>query len=647
MADTAALPPDSSTTALDGIGPKASERLAAAGIATLADLVMFFPRRHDEVAELAAPTDAMLGQLVRLQGRVFQSKLAWLPGRRSIVNVQFESEEGEPFRVSFFNQPYLAKSYTVGMERVVEGLLDKTGSSYVVKNPRVVASDRAATGPILVRYREVPGVSESRLRGWIAQAIERVDLSQLLDVSLPAGLGEFAQPSQDMIRAMHAPKDADEHERARATFALVEAVGLFRELERTRRTRSHVRGPVVEIGAEHDARMRGVLPFEWTADQRHAVEVLRRSLQGPAPCGFLLHGDVGTGKTAVALDAALATIEAGHQVAFLAPTELLAEQHFASISAMLDGSGVQCELLIGSLRAAEQAAVREAVAAGEAPFVIGTHALISESTSFASLGLVVIDEQHRFGVEQRMQLVRKGQAPHVLVMTATPIPRTLTLTLFGDLDSLALRARPRGRPMPRAVFVERDEWPRVLSAIERHVRRGGQAYVVCPKIGEDGEKGGAVRVAEDLAKRFSCRLVHGRQPTDERREATAAFRDRECDVLVGTTVLEVGVDVPAATLMVVVSPERFGISTLHQLRGRVGRGAKRGVCVLVGTANARTAALCATDDGFRLAEEDLRLRGAGELLGQRQSGLADFRALDPIADLELLQRARDAVRDAP
>ena len=251
---------------------------------------------------------------------------------------------------------------------------------------------------------------------------------------------------------------------------------------------------------------------------------------------------------------------------------------------------------------------------------------------------------HRFGVEQRTRLVAKGRSPHVLVMTATPIPRTQALARFGDLDLEILRDRPSGRLPAPAIHVDREAWPRVLRAIARHARRGGRVYVVCPKIGEDGEKGGAVRLAQDLGGRFRCGLVHGRLPVAERRARTAAFRDGAFDVLVGTTVLEVGVDVPTATLMVVVGADRFGLAQLHQLRGRVGRGRKRGACVLIGERSDRVVALCRTRDGFDLAEEDLRLRGAGELLGAQQTGAIDFRALDPLDDYEILRAARDAVR---
>jgi ATP-dependent DNA helicase RecG len=261
--------------------------------------------------------------------------------------------------------------------------------------------------------------------------------------------------------------------------------------------------------------------------------------------------------------------------------------------------------------------------------------------------MVVVDEQHRFGVQQRMQLVHKGDDPHVLVMTATPIPRTLALSLFGDLDLATVRQRPHGRPLPVAVHQEPARWARVQRSIARAVRRGGRAFVVCPSVGEKGEKGGAVRLHAALSSTFRCGLVHGRLPAREQQAALAAFQRGDCDVLVGTTVLEVGVDVPEATLMVVVQADRFGLATLHQLRGRVGRGSRRGLCIVCGPRTERVAAVCATTDGFELAETDLRLRGSGELLGTAQSGFADLRALDPVEDLDLLLRVRAAVQEAP
>jgi ATP-dependent DNA helicase RecG len=495
-----------------------------------------------------------------------------------------------------------------------------------------------------VRYPGIDGLSEPRLRTWIDKALSRAAPSEEFWDEVPRGLRGDTIPLGQALRAMHQPRTVDEHERARRGFALREALRLFRRVETARRRRLAVEGPQITVTEDHAERIGTVLPFPWTGDQSRAVTSIRGRLAGPSPMGVLLQGDVGTGKTAVAVDAILAASAGGWQTAFLAPTEVLAEQLLQVLSDLLTPVGVRIAYLSGSLPSAARKSVERALAAGELDVVVGTHALFSDGTRFARLGLVIVDEQHRFGVDQRTRLVAKGRAPHVLVMTATPIPRTQALALFGDLDLEVLRDRPAGRPPAPAVHVEREGWPRVLRAIGRHVRRGGRAYVVCPKIGEGGEKGGAVRLVQDLSGRFRCGLVHGRLPVAERRARTAEFRDGAFDVLVGTTVLEVGVDVPAATLMVVVGADRFGLAQLHQLRGRVGRGARRGLCILIGEPGERVAALCRTRDGFELAEEDLRIRGAGELLGGQQTGAIDFRALDPLDDYEILRAARDAVR---
>ena len=344
---------------------------------------------------------------------------------------------------------------------------------------------------------------------------------------------------------------------------------------------------------------------------------------------------------------ALATLARGYQVAFLAPTELLAEQHLASVQPWLAGSAVRAVLVTASRGAAERRAAQRELASGSAHLVFGTHALLSGSTVFGNLGLCIIDEHHRFGVAQRMRLLAKGRDPHVLVMTATPIPRTLTLALFGDLESVLMRERPLGRPVARAFHMGRNDWQRVLAITRRRVARRQRVFFVSPKIGEDGSEGGATALAAALGRHFEVGLVHGRMNAADRQQVTAAFRRGEFQILVGTTVLEVGVDVPEATLMVVVGCDRFGLATLHQLRGRVGRGRRRGLCLLVGASGARTEALCRTTDGFALAEEDLAIRGSGELLGMRQSGAGDLRALDPVADLNLLLEARAAVREEP
>ena len=640
----ARLAPDAPLTVLKGVGPALQLKLRAQGLVTVRDLLLCFPRRHQEVLELAVPHRSGLGRLVRLVGRAERASLQWLPGRRSMVVVTFAAKDGTLFTAPFFNQPYLRKAWPPGTERVIEGVLDQRRGAYVLTQPRVLAPDPAHCGPVLVHYPELVGVSESRLRAWIAHLLERVDPTEVAAEILPRGLRErlALQAIGPALVAMHRPTSVAEHERARQRFAVHEAVALFRRVELARRRRLNKRGPHFVVDAELAARIAARIPFALTGDQARAVAAITVGLAGPAPLGVLLQGDVGTGKTAVALWAALAAIAHGWQVAFLAPTELLAEQQGAVARAWLAGSAVTITTLVAGLDDAQS--VRAGLALGTPQIVFGTHALLTNTTTFGKLGLVIIDEQHRFGVAQRAELVLKGFDPHVLVMTATPIPRTLALALFGDLDTLILRERPPGhRPLVTLHRQARD-WPRVVATIASHVRRGELVYVVCPQIGANGEKGGAVRVHATLSKRLECGIVHGEQRPHERAAALTAFRSGSVPVLVGTTVLEVGVDVRDATLMVVINADRFGLATLHQLRGRVGRGIRRGLCLLLGERNARVDAVCKSADGFALAEVDLHLRGAGELLGTRQSGAHDLRALDPVGDRDRLATVRDAVR---
>jgi ATP-dependent DNA helicase RecG len=645
-AATAQWAPDALPSVLPGVGPKVAARLAAAGIRALRDLLLFFPRRYRGLVELAAPDERALGQLVRLRGTVRGARLQWLPGRRAMVTIEFAAADGAPFAAAFFNQPWLRKAWAAGETRAIEGVLEKRGRRFVLKAARVLPADAQPSGEVQLRYAELDGVAAARLPQWIALALERLDWTQFELPPLPPALAAHDGPPRALVLAMHRPASVAEHERARECFALREAVGLFTAVERARRNRAQRRAAAFPVDAALDLRIAARLPFQPTADQAAAIARLRELLLGPSPMGVLLQGDVGTGKTAVAVASALAVLARGAQVAFLLPTELLAEQHCAVVAQWLAGSDVAVELVTGSGRPAERKAQLQRLGERGPRLVFGTHALLSSGVAFAGLGLVVIDEQHSFGVEQRMALVHKGSDPHVLVMTATPIPRTLALTLFGDLEVVTLRQRPPGSRLARAVHVPGDRWARALRSVARAVRRGGRAFVVCPAVGDDGEKGGAVRMFAALEGRFRCRLVHGRMKAGERQEALLAFREGACDVLVGTTVLEVGVDVPAATLMVVAGADRFGLATLHQLRGRVGRGRRRGLCLLCGPKTERVAAVCGTTDGFALAEHDLRLRGSGELLGTAQSGFGELRALDPVEDLDLLLAARAAVKEA-
>jgi len=630
------LPHDARLTALPGIGPTTAKRLHDVGIARVFDLVLFFPRRYRPLRELPAPDEAAIGELVRIEADVHNVALQWLPGRRAMVTVSFACDDGATFHAAFFNQPWLKKNYKVGERRRVEGVLQKKGKRFLLQQARILPVAARADGEVQLRYPDVDGVSSARLQQWIATVLDGLDWANVTLPPLPPELADHDLTAQQLLLAMHRPKHVAEHEHARRHFAVREAVQLFERVERARNARRQRPARSFAVDDALRARIVDRVPFALTDDQRAATERLWQQLAGPGAMGALLQGDVGTGKTAVAFAVAMAVLARGGLVALLAPTELLAEQHHAAVSRWLEGSDVEVTLRTGSSKGE--------VRGRGARFVFGTHALMSNDSPLDGVDLVIVDEQHRFGVQQRMALVQKGDNPHVLVMTATPIPRTYALTLFGDLDVLSLTTRPeQRRPVP-AVHVATERWSRVVRSIERAVRRAGRVFVVCPAVGEDGEKGGVVRMHEALRERFRCELVHGRKKAADRRRALQAFRDGDVDVLIGTTVLEVGVDVPAATLMVVVAAHRFGIATLHQLRGRVGRGRRRSLAILCGPRTERVDAVCATTDGFELAERDLLLRGSGELLGTQQSGFSDLRALDPVEDLELLRRVRRAVR---
>ncbi len=634
---TSSLTPDALVVTVPGIGPTTANRLADVSVTSVFELAAFFPRRYRALRELEAPDESAIGELVRMQGEVRSVSMQWLPGRRSMVTVTFACADSSTFQAAFFNQPWLKKSYTAGQHRTLEGTLLKKGKRFVISAAKVLPQGAVADGEVQLRYPEVEGISSPRLQKWIAHVLDELDWNLVTLPALPSGLEEMSLSPRELLLAMHRPKNVEQHEQARRHFAIREAIKLFEAVERARRARAQRPAATFAVDPEMAERILARVPFELTAAQDAAVQTLWLKLAGPGAMGVLLQGDVGTGKTAVAIAAGLAVCRKDGMVAFLAPTELLAEQHYTTVSGWLKGSGVEVALCTASHR-------RKLPRKGPR-IVFGTHALIAGDVEMPGLGLVVVDEQHRFGVNQRMKLVNKGENPHVLVMTATPIPRTQALVSFGDLDVVTLAARPPGREAVRAFHLPTEKWARAMRSIARAVKREGRVFVVCPAVGQEGEKGGVVRVHEALQKKFRCALVHGRIKQSERQRALALFREGIVDVLVGTTVLEVGVDVPEATLIVVVGADRFGIATLHQLRGRVGRGRRRGMALLCGPRTERVAAICATTDGFELAERDLALRGSGELLGTQQSGFQELLALDPVEDLDVLRRVREAVRN--
>jgi ATP-dependent DNA helicase RecG len=570
-------------------------------------------------------------------------------GRLQILTARVADDSGE-IKATWFNQPWLEKRLVQGARVRLRGRANRYGfavSSYDFEG-EVETADFA---PV---YPAAEDVSQKKLRDLRAQALT---FARDAGDPLPAGLraGERLPLRADALVALHRPRALAEAEVGRSRLAFDELLVLRLALARTTRAREQAFAePLGAPGPLLDA-YRAALPFTLTADQERALEEIDADLALPTPMHRLLQGDVGSGKTVVALYALLRAVEAGRQAALMAPTETLAEQHFLTVEELCRDLGIRIALLTSSLRAREHALVRQLIASGDASLVVGTHALIQQEVDFHDLSVAVVDEQHRFGVGQRSALA-EGRSPHVLHMTATPIPRTLALTVYGDLDVSELTVLPANRKPVITRWIPEERASEAYTRLTRLLREGRQAYVVCPLI-EQSETSRA-RAAEHEAERlrsgelrdFRVGCVHGKLRPAERRDLMARFKAREVDVLVATTVIEVGVDVPNATVMIVQEADRFGLAQLHQLRGRVGRGAEQSYCLLVSrpreelteSAVERLEAMVETTDGFELAERDLEIRGEGQLLGARQSGFSDLRFVRLRRDHDLLERAREA-----
>ncbi|HHI79466.1 MAG TPA: DEAD/DEAH box helicase, partial [Planctomycetes bacterium] len=562
---------------LRGVGPALAKKLRSAGYSDLEALVRRFPRGYRRIRLIRSLDEADLGRWVLVQGLVRKSWRRWLGGRRSVVTVELEAPR---LVASFFNQAWLLGTLKPGRELALSGVLGRRGKQWILKNPRMGQEDLLEQGGeegevVVPLYGPGPeGISVERMRRLTLGALERLrpGLGEELDEGTLERFGML--PMDQAVPFLHCPGGSEELlERARRRIAFEEAREQMALVRARREERGAYPAPEIGIPALVEERIRARLPFELSEEQERCVREIRADLRKGRPMARLLQGEVGSGKTLVAVFASLAVLAAGYKVLFLAPTESLAEQHQRKVGEMLKGSSVAPRLLTGSTPREERERIAEALK-GPAPlFVIGTHVLFSEQLFPHKLGLLVIDEQHRFGVEQRGRLFREagGFLPHVLVMSATPIPRTLATAFYGDLDLSELRRPPVPRPPVRTVLVPEEKWPGVRKRIVEEARGGGRVFVVCPRIGADeGDEGGALATFEELKNLVPARLVHGRQKAEERRAAQRAFREGEVPCLVGTTVVEVGIDVPEATWMVVRGAERLGLSSLHQLRGRVG-----------------------------------------------------------------------------
>ena len=662
------ITPGTPVEALPGVGPVMAGALRRLGLASAADLVRHVPLRWEEdreestLADLAAEggPDSSAGVNATVRGEVVRAR--WAPGRHPRLEAMIEDGTGS-IRVVWFNAPWLRSRIHPGRRGLLQGAVKRRSGYLEMTNPRWEPIEEGREPPSrAARLRPVYPANEElgsrQIEKLVALVLEPC-LARIED-PLPTAYRDLrALPGlAESWRRMHRPGSMEDVAAARRRLAFDELFLLqLGVMMRRQQWRSQRRAMPLPCSEMLDARIRARLTHTLTEEQERVTAEIAADLRQATPMNRLLQGDVGSGKTLVAVYGMLLAVANAGQAALVAPTELLAEQHWRSILTMLDRSQVQVELLTGSIGAAARTGVLERIASGETNLVVGTHALLEEGVRFKSLALAVIDEQHRFGVEQRAALRAKAGSlvPHVLVMTATPIPRTLGMTLYGDLDVSVLRGRPPGRRPVTTRVVGAAKAPEVYAWVRTRLDRGEQAYVVVPAVEESDA--GLLDVAthgrflsEGPFRGLPLGMLHGRMDAEEREAVMARFRAGELRVLVATVVIEVGVDVPNASVMVVEHADRFGLSQLHQLRGRVGRGTARSYCIFIGDpstpeATARLAAIAGCDDGFEIAETDLRIRGPGELFGSRQSGLAPFRVADPFRDAELLAMARRDARD--
>ncbi|HET9400934.1 MAG TPA: ATP-dependent DNA helicase RecG [Candidatus Acidoferrales bacterium] len=652
---------------LKGVGPQRAAALEKRGIVTLENLLDYLPFRYEDRSRFTTVKELVPGQVATLRVEVLEGQMMrYARSRRTVFHLLTRDATGV-LHCRFFQSGYLEGRFKPGQQMILHGKaeIDPYRPARIeMVNPQIEmlsADDRDSTevGRIVPIYEAVGPVSSRMFRRIIRQAL--ADLPQEIADFVPQRIrAKYNFPSRrEALIYAHFPPQGEDLEklnefRSPALVRLIFEEFFFFELSLALNRRNLHRRPGIAFRVREESvrdALKRILPFKPTEAQKRVLREIAGDMEKPEPMSRLLQGDVGSGKTIVALEAAAIAIENGYQAALMAPTEILAVQHFLSARRVFARSGYRVEILISGMNAREKSAALQRIEDGEAKFVVGTHALIEEKVRFAKLGLVIVDEQHRFGVLQRKELMEKGRSPDVLVMTATPIPRTLSLTLYGDLDTSVIDEMPPGRAPIETRLVEESKLTGVWQLVREETARGRQAYIVYPVIDESKAALKAAiteyeRLSRDVFPKLKIGLLHGRMKSAEKESVMEAFRKNELHVLVSTTVIEVGVDVPNATLMVIEHAERFGLSQLHQLRGRIGRGSAKSVCILVaprelvGDARERLETIVSTSDGFRIAETDLKLRGPGEFFGTRQHGLLGFNVANPLRDRELLELAR-------
>ena len=641
-----------SVTSLKGVGPKKAEALKKLGISTMEDLVFFLPRSYEDRRNRVDISAAAEDQNSVVTGEV---KLVvndrYRGGRKQMLRLLVEDGTGS-MEVVFFNAKYLQHSFRTGRKYTFFGKVTRNFGKMQMIHPEFSDADGMEDG-ILPVYPLTKGISQREMRTWqkslkraysMAEDIlssEAVERNRLCSLSYALENVHFPQEKQKLLEAKY-----------RLIFdeLLILQTGLFMARQNVTDGRN---GIAFSPEADTDIYIES-LPYPLTGAQRRCVEEIERDLESSTAMNRLVQGDVGCGKTAVAEIAMYKAVKSGYQAVLMAPTEILAAQHFDGISRAFEAHGIRTAFLTGSLKAAQKREVLEQIATGEAQVIIGTHAVIQPDVEFSRLGLVITDEQHRFGVRQRVKLREKGENPNVLVMTATPIPRTLSVILYGDLDVSIIDELPPGRQQTVTRCIKSEKRGECYDFVEQQLKQGRQAYVVTPLIEESEtlDAKSAEQVAAELKKRFrgySVELIHGAMSQDEKDRIMESFSRGETDVLVATVVIEVGINVPNATVIVIENSERFGLAQLHQLRGRVGRGSHRSYCFLIldggsEIAEKRGQIMEASSDGFFIAEEDLKLRGPGEIFGTRQHGLPDLAITDLSKHMKILEQAKEEAK---
>ena len=642
------LTPDTPVRYLKGVGPKTAERFEKLGILTLSDLLCHYPRRYLDFSKPYSIAEAPSDTECVVKAEVFAKPGGrTLPGGRRMERIT-AGDDVSSLEVTWFNNPYAVQKLELGQEYYFQGIVTGGMLRRQMVNPQVRTDAQVASSPFEAVYPQTEGLTSSAIAKCVRQLLPHVEL---LPDPLPPGMLKKYRllPKADAVRAIHCPASEEEAFAARRRLIYEELLVLQLGIGRMKNHGAASTGaPMQKADASPfwDA-----LPFSPTGAQRRAVEEILTDMAGETSMNRLLQGDVGSGKTLVAAAAIWACIRAGYQAALLAPTEILASQHAENLNRLLAPFGMRVALLTGGMKAAPRRTTLAAIRDDEADLIVGTHAILSEGVSFARLGLAVVDEQHRFGVRQRGLLAEKAANPHLLVMSATPIPRTLGLLMYGDLDISILDELPPGRKPVKTRCITGKKRADLYGFLDREIGAGRQVYIVCPAIEDAGGSGlNAVKsYYEDIAKALlpdrRVGLMHGRLKPKEKAEVMEDFKAGRLDALVSTTVIEVGVDVPNATVMVIENAERYGLSALHQLRGRVGRGAAESWCFLVSdnaseSVQKRRRFLCSTSDGFAVAQYDLETRGPGDFFGSRQHGLPTLQVADLMNDTRTLHAAQ-------